>query len=108
MFNYTPTVKGYTYAAEISCPSCLIERLIREGKASSSAWDMSPEDALDQVAEASGMDRTQQWLFDSDDFPKVIASPSLHVNCTWSGGCLHRCVQCGKSLGGGMCFPAAA
>jgi hypothetical protein len=44
---------------------------------------MMPEDALDQVAEASGIDRTQEWLFDSDDFPKVITSASLHANCTY-------------------------
>ncbi len=108
MYYCTPTVKGYAYAAEIACPPCLIDRLIREGKASPSAREMSPEDALDQVAEASGIDRTRQWLFDSDDFPKVIASPSLHANCTYGGGCLHRCGQCGKSLGGVMFFPAAA
>jgi hypothetical protein len=108
MHEYTATVKGYTYAAEISCPPCLIERLIREGKASPSARDINPEDALDRVAEASGIDRTRQWLFDSDDFPKVITSPSLHVNCTHGGGCLHRCGHCGKSLGGVICFPAAA
>jgi hypothetical protein len=75
MGNYPPTVKGYSYAAEIWCPPCLIERLIREGRASPAARDMMPEDVLDQVAEASGIDRTQEWLFDS-----------LRMVCRKSGG----------------------
>ena len=108
MDNYPPAVKGYSYAAEIWCPPCLIGRLIREGRASPAARDMMPEDVLDQVAEASGIDRTQEWRFDSDDFPKVITSASLHANCTYGGGCVHRCGQCGQPLGGVLCFPAAA
>jgi hypothetical protein len=108
MDNYPPTVKGYTYAAEIWCPPCLMERLSREGQASPAAAGMSPEDALDHVAQARGIDRTREWLFDSDDFPKAITSASVHANCTYSGGCLHRCGQCGQSLGEVICFPAAA
>lgn len=65
-------IEAYTYNAETLCPECVIERMISQGEASPGARGMATEDALDQIAGANGIDRQDEYSFDSDDFPKVI------------------------------------
>lgn len=64
---------GYTYRAKNYTPSALIIYMVARGELSPAArWDMSPEDALDQLASAYGIERDDEYSFDSDNFPKVI------------------------------------
>ncbi|MGI6797954.1 hypothetical protein [Gordonia sihwensis] len=65
-------IAGYTYKAENYRPDQLREMMIVEGTLSPGARGMSVEDALDQAAGANGIDRHDEWTFDSGDFPKVI------------------------------------
>ena len=65
-------IVGYTYKAENYTPCGVIEAMIANREASPAARDMSVEDALDQIAEANCIDRTDESSFDSGEFPKVI------------------------------------
>lgn len=68
----TDDIVGYTYKAENYTPEGLIAELIKDGLAAPAAKDMDPEEALDQIAGANGIDREDEYSFDSDEFPKVV------------------------------------
>lgn len=82
-------IVSYTYRAEQLCPTCVIEAMIRQGEASPGARDMNEEAALDQIAEANGIDRMNEYSFDSGDFPKVVFSSMVDAE---------RCDDCRKGL----------
>lgn len=69
-------IAGYTYLAEEYTPDQLhaayVERWVDEGACSPAARDMGMEDILNQRAAAEGINRDDEYSFDSDDFPKVI------------------------------------
>lgn len=65
-------IVGYTYKADNYLPETLIELMISNGTASPGARGMSAEDVLDQIAATNGIDREDEYSFDTDDFPKVI------------------------------------
>jgi hypothetical protein len=83
-------IVGYTYCAEILCPTCTTAVMVAQGEASPAALDMSAEDVLNQVAGANAVDRDDETSFDSDDFPKVVLA--LMVS---SGS---RCDNCAVDL----------
>lgn len=71
-------VVTYSYQADEVGADALVARLttgdrswIARGILSPAAADLSAEDLLDQAAAYLGIDRGQEWSFDSDDFPKV-------------------------------------
>ncbi len=70
------TIVGYVYLAAEHTPEQLhaeyVERWIEGRACSPAARDMSMEDILNQRAAAEGIDRDDEYSFDSDDFPKVI------------------------------------
>jgi hypothetical protein len=75
--NYSDrAIVGYMFHASEYSPaqlhSAYIERWISQGVCSPAARDMSMEDILDQRAAAEGIDRADEYSFDSDEFPKVI------------------------------------
>lgn len=81
-------IAGYTYRAETLCPSCIKVALMDDGILWPGAGNaLSIEAALDVVAEHSGIDRYDEWMFDSDDFPKVIFESQIddHEECDWCG-----------------------
>jgi len=63
---------GYTYNADNFTPKALIEFMVQLRELSPAALDMSPEVALNQLADVYGIDRDNEYSFDSNDFPKVI------------------------------------
>jgi hypothetical protein len=65
-------VVGYTFEADIYHPACLISYMVATRHLSPAAREMQPEQALDQHAAASAIDREDEYTFDSDDFPKVV------------------------------------
>ncbi len=71
-FASYPGPVGYTYKADLYEPAQLIEAMIRSGDASPAAREMDVEDVLDQIASANGIDREDEYSFDSDDFPKPV------------------------------------
>jgi hypothetical protein len=63
-------IPAYTYNADTYCRGCIVkvldaEELMLHG-------DTDPEECLDIVAEARGIDRYDERSFDSGDFPKIV------------------------------------
>ena len=63
---------GYTYRADNHLPAALVEILIGEGRLSPGARGMDAEEALNQLAAVEGVNREDEYTFDSDAFPKVV------------------------------------
>jgi hypothetical protein len=79
---------AYTYQADTYCRRCIIkvldaEELMFHG-------DTDPEESLDIVAEARGIDRYDERSFDSGDFPKVVFDYQVTDN--------EVCGECGEAL----------
>lgn len=71
-------IVAYTYKADIYCPADTIQMLVDDGIAAPAAlWDMSPEEALDQIAGSLAIARDDEHSFDSDEFPKVVFRDQL-------------------------------
>lgn len=76
-------IVGYMYAADIYCPDCIIDALPTGEGEKFDGWklaegvDMSTEANLDEIAAAFGIDRADEYSFDSDHFPKVIFADSV-------------------------------
>jgi hypothetical protein len=68
------TIAGYTYQADNFCPKHIVAQLTANpGDAGHAAAVIAdPETHLDLLARLAGVDRTDEWSFDSGDFPKVI------------------------------------
>lgn len=69
-------IVGYMYCAAEYTPeqwhAAYVERWIQGGVLAPAARDMAVEDILNQAAAYLGIDRDDEYSFDSDDFPKVI------------------------------------
>lgn len=89
-------IVGYTYRAENLCPSCTIGALPTGPDEAFDGWrdvsnpPMSAEENLAGIAEAFGIDRTDERSFDSGDFPKVIFASSVEDD--------ERCMTCDEPL----------
>lgn len=75
---------AYAYRAALYCPDCIVHALPRD-VLSPAAYDMRAEDVLDQVAAYDGIDRYDEYSFDSDDFPKVAFSCEDGDTCDTCG-----------------------
>lgn len=80
-------VVGYVWRAETFCPKCLRRKLFTEGKISMKEKSLPPEDLLDIKAEELGIDRNDEWSFDSDNFPKVIFATDVEFDDDICGSC---------------------
>lgn len=79
-------IAGYTYKAEHMRPEKVIEELIAEGAITEADRDRSVEEILSDLAAARGVDRDDEWSFDTDDFPKVILAGQLTADdADWIG-----------------------
>src|SRR4051812_27355757 len=65
-------IAAYNFWAELYCPTRLIKAMIGAGIAAPAARDMPTANALDQCAEALGIDRADEHSFDSHEFPKDV------------------------------------
>ena len=79
-------IAAYHYWAELYCPSCLIDAMIAAGIAAPAAQHMPIEVALDQCAEALGVDRADEHSFDSHEFPKDVFLDQVYDDDR-CGGC---------------------
>jgi hypothetical protein len=89
-YRHASEIAGYTYRADLLCPSCTIEAMIGAGDAGPAARDMPTEDVLEQCAGALGIDRDDEHTFDSDEFPKVALLDHLAAN--------EACAACHEAL----------
>lgn len=75
------TIAAYMYRAELFCPNCIVSQMHWSPTEDRS----SAEDSLDDMAHVAGIDRQDEWSFDSDNFPKVVFSDELADD--YCGGC---------------------
>jgi hypothetical protein len=84
------TIVGYTYRADNYCPTCVIQRIVLNGKPVAVDTNANVENVLDRLADANGIDRYDESSFDSGDFPKVIFSTMVEDD--------EQCGECGAEL----------
>ena len=77
-------IVGYTFAAETYCPTHAIFALPTGPGDAFNGWAlaadavvMCPEDNLDEIAWALGIERAQEDTYDCEDFPKVILAQDV-------------------------------
>lgn len=74
-------IVGYTFDAEILCPTCVLSALPTGPGQAFDGWadlsDQPVEQSLSELAIAFGIDRTDESTFDSSEFPKVIFASSV-------------------------------
>ena len=80
-------IVGYTFQAEVYCPGCLEEMWFERPS------EEALESRLDALATEQGIDRSDEWSFDSDDFPKVVFMS--HGEDTFCGTC-DVCLRCSE------------
>lgn len=78
---------AYLYKAELLCPNCTIEELKNHGKAE--LYDDSSEETMRILANRAGIDYSDQFSYDSDEFPKPVLQVELDDD---------RCDSCGREL----------
>jgi len=87
-------VVAYTYRADIYCPECILGQLPTGPGETFDGWadctDMAPEDNLSELAAAFGIDRMDEYTFDSGDFPKVVFASQVEAD--------EFCGDCGREL----------
>jgi hypothetical protein len=79
-------IAGYTYNADEYCPEHVLEVM-------GTGYDvaLSTEMNLDQIARDQGIDREDEYSYDSGDFPKLIFVDQCDND--------DQCGFCGRKLG---------
>lgn len=83
--NIDPRTYGFAYEADLLCPTCTIELLIEQGKASPAAREMGEEQVIDQIQEADAADTMER--LDSDRYPQRLGAYSGLTEDDTCGGC---------------------
>jgi hypothetical protein len=80
--NTDREIAGYVYKADFYCSDC-VTKVMEQG--SGSAVDQ--ERYLDYIAAGEGIDRQNEYSFDSDIFPKVVLGDNIDFGdrCGWCG-----------------------
>lgn len=94
-------IVGYQYRADVYCPDCTLT-VYRETRKAAGAWmdDIQPptrlypdvDAILAEYADWRGIQRADEWTFDSDDFPKVVFRDAV------DGYVDEQCGRCGTLL----------
>jgi hypothetical protein len=102
-------ITGYTFSADQYCPDDMrqmtLERLWTLGERRADRFAPGAEDVLDELARILGVNRADEYSFDSGYFPKVIFGSMAHDGCSTASGydpgqCGDACGACGYPLGG--------
>lgn len=75
---------AYTYRADVYCPGCILEVLHLGERGQAPV--QSVESELDAIASERGIDRYDEWSFDSGEFPKVVFDAEEDEHCGQCGG----------------------
>lgn len=82
---------AYTFEASTWCAYCMRDHVARRVEAlGKNAEFVGVESLLDILAEDAGIDRMDEYTFDSDDFPKVVFAVQVETE--------ESCDQCGEEL----------
>ena len=83
-------VIGYTYRADIYCPTDSVRKAYADnGWVPPTTIYLGHEHNLDVLAQGLGIDRYAEETFDSGDFPKVVFTDQITDE---------TCSECGESL----------
>ena len=99
MYVRESTIVGYAYRADLWCEECMEELLGRGITVKNWAVGLKPGSAevmLDDLFATLGVDRQDEYTFDSDDFPKIVTLGHLDFH---SNEDLDECGECGERLG---------
>ena len=84
---------GFTFKADIFCPACIVPAMAAtpeyEGWGLAEGVDIEIEENLDEMAAAFGVDRDNEYSFDSDEFPKPISADQANGEA---------CSNCGDEI----------
>ena len=81
--NTYKEIAGYVYKADLYCLDCVTE-VMGQGSA------VDQERYLDYIAAGEGIDRQNEYSFDSDIFPKVVLGDNIDFG--------DRCGRCNLVL----------
>lgn len=86
------TIVGYTYRADTYCPTCVLAKyravgLLTGRFVNKYGPETDVEEVLTGLAIWRGIDREDEWTFDSDDFPKVIFADTIRRGDDYCAGC---------------------
>jgi hypothetical protein len=70
-------IVAYTYLADIHCENCIAFKFEQPEDEAPSAMTHDAEEILDYAAKQRGIDRMDEYSFDSDEFPKVVFSTQI-------------------------------
>jgi hypothetical protein len=80
-------ITGYTYRADNYCPRCMGKLATDGDRVPGNLYADQVEQILDALAHTLGVNREDEWSFDSDGFPKVILSTDDdEIECGRCGG----------------------
>lgn len=107
-FPHDTDIVGYTYETEQYCRACMYDIVINEWKAFRTTPEGNTEVLLDLVAASLGIDRQDEYSFNScrfpdstiPVFPKVIFEGQICQEDCGDDSCDHEAAQCGHDYCG--------
>lgn len=87
---HSTDIVAYIYQADIYCPDCTAKAWHPVSSIAGTYSGPSCEMVLDRVAKFAGIDRMDEFSFDSDEFPKVVFRDQTEDG--------ERCGRCGRNL----------
>lgn len=78
---------GYLYQANTYCPDCILHIVMTVTEMPEEGSRNVAEDILTSLAESKGIDYSDEYSYDSDDFPKAITEldPDSDIGCAECG-----------------------
>ena len=102
MYVRESTIVGYAYRADLWCGPCVRGELRHRHPVTLGNYlctydqECTLDEWVDMAASRLGVDRQDEYTFDSDDFPKIVTLGHLDFH---SNEDLDECGECGERLG---------
>ena len=102
MYVRESTIVGYAYRADIWCGQCVRTELRHRHPVTlgyhlcTYDQECTLEEWIDKAGSRLGVDRQDEYSFDSDDFPKIVTLGHVDFH---SNEDLDVCGECGEGLG---------
>ena len=101
IMTHATDIAAYQYRADEYCPDCIIDAYAHDcniGTAIGLITADTTERELNNLAAYAGIDRTDEYSFDSDHFPKVVFGSQIEPIDMGYGPEPRRCGRCGGEL----------
>jgi hypothetical protein len=80
-------IVGYVFRAEVFCEKCLRRHMRLTGFMEKEDYGYKTEDFLDLKSEEEGINRGDEFSFDSTHFPKVIFASDIELEFDFCSTC---------------------